>query len=124
GVVRARFGAWVPAAGNENEIWFDPGGVVTMGGVASVFKPAPVFADTIKYNAVAYSYLPLDADLIGLDPVRLPQDGRVPIFRVGDFAVIGHTGRVGPLTASNGMTVNCNRVRLSRVRVLDGNLAV
>lgn len=124
GVVRARFGAWVPAAGNEHEIWFDPNAVVVLEGVPKVFKPAPVFADTIKYNAVAYSYLPLDADLIGLDPVRLPQDGRVPIFRVGDFAVIGHTGSVGPFTASNGQIIDCNRVRLSRVRVLDGNGAV
>ena len=33
---------------------------------------------------------------------RLPQDGRVPIFRMGDFAVIGHTETVGPLTASAG----------------------
>ncbi|WP_347252836.1 hypothetical protein [Dokdonella sp.] len=121
GVVRARFGAWVVAAGNEGQIWFDPDGVVVLDGVPKVFKPAPVFADTIKYNAVAYSYLPLDADLIGLDPVRLPQDGRVPIFRMGDFAVIGHTETVGPLTASAGQVIDCNRVRLSRVRLLDGN---
>ena len=105
GVVRARFGSWVIAAGNEDEIWFDPDGVVVLDGVPKVFKPAPVFADTVKYNAVAYSYLPLDADLIGLDPVRLPQDGRVPIFRMGDFAVIGHTETVGPFTASAGQVV-------------------
>jgi hypothetical protein len=42
-----------------------------------------VWADTIKYNCVVYSYLPLDAELIGIDPVRLPQDGKVPIFRKG-----------------------------------------
>lgn len=121
GVVRVRFGAWVAAAGNEGQSWYDPDAVVTIDGEAKIFKPAPVFADTIKYNAVAYSYLPLDANVIGLDPVRLPQDGRVPIFRAGDFAVIGHTATVGPFTATSGQVVDCGRERLSRVRVLDGN---
>ena len=121
GVVRVRFGAWVAAAGNEGQSWYDPDAVVTIDGEAKIFKPAPVFADTIKYNAVAYSYLPLDANVIGLDPVRLPQDGRVPIFRAGDFAVIGHTATVGPFTATSGQVVDCGRQRLSRVRVLDGN---
>lgn len=74
--------------------------------------------NSIRYNATAYSYLPLDADIIGIDPVRLPTDGRVPIFRPGGFAVVGHTGTVGPLTVANGQTVNCGRVRLSRVRVV------
>lgn len=76
---------------------------------------------TIRYNAVAYSYLPLDADIIGIDPVRLPTDGRVPIFRQGSFAVVGHTGTVGPLTVVNAQVVNCGRVRLSRVRVIGNN---
>lgn len=79
---------------------------------------------TVKYNAVAYSYLPLDASLIGIDPVRLPSDGRVPIFRKGGFAVVGHTGEIGPITVSNGQTINCGRVRLSRVRVIGNNGAV
>ena len=72
---------------------------------------------SLRYNAVAYSYLPLDADLLGIDPVRLPSDGRVPIFRPGGFAVVGHTGEI-EATVSNGQTINCARVRLSRVRVI------
>lgn len=79
-----------------------------------------VFADTMRYNAVSYSYLPLDASLLGIDPVRLPQDGRVPIFRPGGLAVVGHTGEV-QATVSNGQTINCARVRLSRVRVVGSN---
>jgi hypothetical protein len=120
GVVRVRFGSWVPAAGNEGEVWYDTRAVIE----GQIFRPAPVFADTIKYNAVAYSYLPLDADIIGLDPVRLPQDGRVPIFRAGDFAVIGHTGLIGPVNVSNGQLIDCSRVRLSRIRILDNTGAV
>jgi hypothetical protein len=80
--------------------------------------------NSIRYNATAYTYLPLDADVIGIDPVRLPSDGRVPVFRPGGFAVVGHTGTVGPVTVSNGQTINCGRVRLSRVRVIGANGAV
>lgn len=76
---------------------------------------------SIRYNAVAFSYLPLDADIIGIDPVRLPTDGRVPIFRQGSFAVVGHTGTIGPVTVSNAQVINCGRVRLSRVRVIGNN---
>ncbi|WP_410925238.1 hypothetical protein, partial [Pseudomonas aeruginosa] len=60
-------------------------------------------ASSLRYSAVAYSYLPLDAALLGIDPVRLPSDGRVPIFRPGGFAVVGHTGRI-TASVSNGQT--------------------
>jgi hypothetical protein len=76
-----------------------------------------VMLNSVRYNAVAYSYLPLDADLLGIDPVRLPSDGRVPIFRAGGFAVVGHTGKI-TATVSNAQTIDCARVRLSRVRVV------
>lgn len=79
--------------------------------------------NSLRYNAVAYSYLPLDAELLGIDPVRLPSDGRVPIFRPGGFAVVGHTGEI-EATVSNGQTINCARVRLSRVRVIGNDGAV
>ena len=79
-----------------------------------------VMLNSLRYNAVAYSYLPLDASILGIDPVRLPSDGRVPIFRAGGFAVVGHTGKI-TATVSNGQTVNCARVRLSRVRVIGNN---
>lgn len=74
--------------------------------------------ETLRYNAVAFTYLPLDAALLGIDPVRLPSDGRVPIFRPGELAVVGHTGVTTPAVAVNGGTVNVGRVRLSRLRVL------
>jgi hypothetical protein len=120
GVVLVRFGDMVTAAGNESQSWYDPAAVT--GGM--IFRPKAVLGSTLRFNAVAFSYLPLDADILGLDPVRLPQDGRVPIFRPGSFAVIGHTGTVGPVTVTNGQTINCARVRLSRVRVIDSTGAV
>lgn len=73
--------------------------------------------NTLRYNAVSYSYLPLDADILGIDPVRLPSDGRVPIFRPGGFAVVGHKAEI-TATVSNAQVIDCARVRLSRVRVI------
>ena len=89
----------------------------------SLIRQRSVQADTLRYNAVGYNYLPLDASILGLDPVRLPPDGRVPIFRPGAFAVVGHTGEITG-TYANSDTVDCGRVRLSRVRIVgnDGNV--
>lgn len=81
-------------------------------------------SDSLRYNAVGYSYLPLDQNLLGLNPVRLPSDGRVPIFRSGGFAVIGNTQISDPMVVSNGQVYNTGRVRLSRVKVLDKNNAL
>lgn len=117
GVVGVEFGAMVTAAGNENQPWYDANNVVG----SQVWMPAMALAETLKYNAVAYSYLPLDADRLGLDPVRLPQDGKVPIFRKGSFVVVGNTETSTAHTFTAGQTYNTGRVRLSRVRVLDFN---
>ena len=87
GVVRVRFGKWVVAAGNEGKYWYNPDAVRPDG---KIWQPAQVYADTILYNAVSYTYLPLDTSAIGIDAVRLPADGRVPIYRRGDMIVIGH----------------------------------
>lgn len=116
GLVRIGFGSYVTAAGNEREPWYDASRV---GSDGKIFKPAPVAASTVRYAAVAYSYLPLNASLIGIDPVRLPSDGRVPIFRAGSMVVIGNTKTTGPLTPSDGQVINLGRERLSRVVVRD-----
>lgn len=60
-------------------------------GIVSIKFSVPVMPDSLTYSAVSYRYLPLDAGLIGLDPVRLPADGRVPVFRPGDVVVVSHT---------------------------------
>lgn len=86
-------------------------------GVGTMFADLALLP-SIRYNAVSYSYLPMDAELLGIDPVMLPSDGRVPIFQRGGRAVVGHTGVI-EATVSNGQTVDCGRVRLSRVRVVD-----
>lgn len=121
GLVECQFGDYVLDSGltaaQKAEWWYDADNVRTADG--KIWRPWPVDPETVRYNAVAFFYLPLDAAILGLDPVRLPQDGRVPIFRSGGFAVLGHTDTVGPLTVSNAQVVDCERVRLSRVRVID-----
>ena len=50
--------------------------------------PVWINPSVIRYNAISYSYIPLDPEILGVDTTRLPLDGRVPIFRKGDIGVI------------------------------------
>lgn len=50
--------------------------------------PIWVVPDSVKYNAISYTYIPLDASILGLSATRLPPNGRVPIFRVGDIGIV------------------------------------
>lgn len=117
GVIDVLFGKKVVAAGNENEEWYDPANVDADG---NIWQPKPVMADTIRYSAVAYTYLPLDPEILGLDPVRLPTDGRVPVFQDGDVIVISHDGLTPlPAVITAGTAYPVGRTRLSRLQVKD-----
>lgn len=123
GVVQIRFGGWVVPTGHESESWFDPAAIVGTGVDAKIFKPIHVMAETIVYNAVSYTYIPLSSSILGLDPVRLPPDGRVPIYSTGDVAVILND-KLTVGTFTNGTTTDLGRVRLAKVVVKDhaGNM--
>lgn len=118
GLVRLGFGSLVTVAGHESEPWYDAANVQPGG---KIFQPQPIVASALRYAAVAYAYLPMNADIIGIDPVRLPSDGKVPIFRPGSLCVVGHTKTSSQLVVSNNQTINLARVRLSRVVVRDAN---
>ncbi|WP_421717479.1 hypothetical protein [Algiphilus sp.] len=60
-------------------------------GVYALAWTVEVLPEEARYNAVAVEFLPVDPDVIGLDPVRLPANGRVPTLRAGDVVVIHHT---------------------------------
>lgn len=81
----------------------------------------PVYPGSLRYNAVSYSYLPLDAELIGIDPVRLPADGRVPIFRDGDVLIITNEQIDALGSPSAGETVALARPYIGYCRVIDAN---
>lgn len=124
GLVEIRFGSLVtpnlPA--DLTAPWYDPAAVDVVSG--KIFKPNPVFVDTLRYNAVSSTYLPLDASILGLDPVRLPPDGRVPIYRVGDVVVVHHSATLPIAVPAADLIVPAGRVRLSCVKVTDNSGAI
>ncbi|WP_160286547.1 hypothetical protein [Pseudomonas knackmussii] len=81
----------------------------------------PVIPILLRYNGVVYSTLPLDANLIGLDPVRLPADGRVPQFREADVLVIRHVAETTVASPSPGGTVILARQQQAAIEVVDAN---
>ncbi len=78
------------------------------------WSPKFVNPDSVNYNVVTLSSVPIDPSLLGLDPVRLPVDGRVPIFKTGYVVVIHNTQNE---TLPNGL-VSSQAVPLPR-----GNIA-
>ncbi|MGE4334523.1 MAG: hypothetical protein AB7E55_00925 [Pigmentiphaga sp.] len=121
GVVRVSFGAMVTAAGNEDEPWYDAD--LVEGGM--IWQPYAIMPETALYNCVIYTYLPLDASLLGIEPIRLPLDGRVPIFKSGNVAVVHHTAdELLPSPLSSGQTVTLSRgaLALCELRDQDGDL--
>ncbi|GAD62642.1 hypothetical protein [Aquipseudomonas alcaligenes] len=81
----------------------------------------PVIPLLARYNAVVQTQLPLDAGLLGLDPVRLPADGRVPIYREGGVLVIHHTAETVVASPAPGGTVPLARQQQASITVVDAN---
>lgn len=125
GVVRIKFGQKLTVTPEvSSKPWYNEDASFVEFGVKKVVKPRFVYADTVLYNAVAYTYMPLAADVLGLDPVRLPSDGRVPIFRQGDVAVVHNTQDIAFPTSpvpGVGTTLDVGRDRLSYIKVYDAN---
>lgn len=85
-------------------------------GVVELVNTVPLDSDSIKYNCVSYNYMPLDADVLGLDAIRLPSDGKVVIYRKGDVCVI-HQNETITKTVTANEVVNLPHVRLSELTV-------
>lgn len=102
-----------------NESWYDAANIYMESGTNYINKPIYVKPDSIRYNAIAYSYLPLDKELIGLDPVRLPTDGRVPFVRKGDSIAITELKTMQLPTNAPNDTFDLGFERLSDVNVVD-----
>ena len=76
--------------------------------------------DTLRYNAVTQDDIPLDSSIIGIDAVRLPADGRVPIFRKGDMVVIGNRLKQDIGSAfTAGQKITLGRQNLDRLCLID-----
>lgn len=87
------------------------------------FSATPdMLPDTIRYTGVSAKTLPLEASLLGLDPVRLPADGRVPMLRVGDLALLHHTATTAlpdPVVADTVYVLS--RTNITDLEVRDAN---
>lgn len=112
GLGRVEFGAMGPDPDN-------PGG-------PDIWIPRQVDPGTITYNAVAFGFIPLPPDIVGINAVRLPPDGRVPIYRPGDVVMVMHEVENAPETpVQDGGTgpyeIDLGRTRIAWVRVIDDN---
>jgi len=84
-------------------------------------KPVEIDAGSLRVSGVAITRLPLSSEVLGIDTVRLPPDGRVPIIAAGDIVVVHHTAVLAVSNPGNGQVIDCGRQRLSRVRLFDGS---
>lgn len=105
----------------EAEPWYLPELEYTESSLVYIDAPNWIAADSIRYNAVAYSYIPLDSEILGLSATRLPPDGRVPIFRVGDIGVIASSKLQQLPSHVAGQTYNLNDQRISWCELEDSN---
>ncbi|WP_373868913.1 hypothetical protein [Acinetobacter junii] len=102
--------------------WYDPLLDYTDSG-NTVWVNAPVWIDatSVRYNAIAYTYIPLDSEILGLSATRLPPDGRVPIFRVGDIGVIASSKLQQLPSHVAGQTYDLADQRISWCELEDSN---
>lgn len=85
------------------------------------FLNVPVWVDasSARYNAVAYTYIPLDAEVLGLSATRLPLDGRVPIFRIGGICVVSASKDYAMPDHVAGKTYQLPDIRISWCELID-----
>lgn len=105
-----------------NEVGGDFTGLVkAQHGLVDVTFPEAVYPSSVRYNAVIQNTLPLNAELIGIDPVRLPSDGRVPIFKKGYVCVITHTATTNAGTPTDAQVINVGRTNQAEFFVEDAS---
>ncbi len=117
GVVDAIFGVWMTREDAAGYAWYSEDMPEDVDG--KVFYAHPVVMGSVKYNAVAYSDVPIDAAMLGIDAARLPSDGRVPVFYDGQMVLVHHTGTHAETTLSASQAVDMGRTRLYRVAIDD-----
>lgn len=118
GFVAVKFGQWVSDdyLRYRDEPWYQSKEYKD----GQIFKPTPIFARSLRYNTVAYQYMPVPTDVIDIDTVRLPIDGQVPIFRVGDTVLISNTTEQDLGSAfTKGQTIQLDRQNLDRLCLQD-----
>ncbi|MCH7331413.1 hypothetical protein [Acinetobacter modestus] len=105
----------------EAEEWYLPELEYTEASKTYINVPYWIDPTSVRYNAVAYTYIPLDSEILGLSATRLPPDGRVPIFRVGDIGVIASSKKQELPSHVAGQTYDLNDQRISWCELEDSN---
>ena len=105
----------------EANDWYDPLLEYQEGADTYINVPVWVDASSVRYNAVAYTYIPLDSEILGLSATRLPIDGRVPIFRVGGIGIVSSSKAQELPSAIAGTTYDLNDQRISWAELEDAN---
>ncbi|MBP9787215.1 MAG: hypothetical protein KBC72_06550, partial [Acinetobacter sp.] len=105
----------------EAEDWYLPELEYVEASKTYINVPYWIDPTSVRYNAVAYTYIPLDSDILGLSATRLPPDGRVPIFRVGDIGVIASSKKQELPSHVAGQTYDLNDQRISWCELEDSN---
>lgn len=105
----------------EANDWYDPLLEYQEGVNTYINVPVWVDASSVRYNAVAYTYIPLDSEILGLSATRLPIDGRVPIFRVGGIGIVSSSKVQELPSAIAGTTYELGDQRISWAELEDAN---
>lgn len=105
----------------ETNDWYDPLLEYQEGVDTYINVPVWVDASSVRYNAVAYTYIPLDSEILGLSATRLPIDGRVPIFRVGGIGIVSSSKAQELPSAIAGTTYDLSDQRISWAELEDAN---
>lgn len=103
----------------EAKPWYDS--LLEYEEASKKFLNVPVWVDasSARYNAVAYTYIPLDTEILGLSATRLPLDGRVPIFRIGGICVVSASKDYAMPDHVAGKTYQLPDIRISWCELID-----
>ncbi|PIE82379.1 MAG: hypothetical protein CSA10_00700 [Cardiobacteriales bacterium] len=110
-------------AKNNGEITGGASGKINcQSGFVQVDFSEMVVAESVIYNAVGQAFLPIASNIIKINTVRLPSNGKVPIFRRGDTILIGNRQKQNLGNAfTDGQTVQLDRQNLDRICLVDDN---
>ena len=103
----------------EAKDWYDVLLEYEEAGKQHLNVPVWVDASSARYNAIAFTYIPLDASILGLSATRLPLDGRVPIFRVGGLCVLSASKQYVLPDHVAGKTYQFDDARISWCELID-----
>lgn len=93
-------------------------GLYSQDGTVALTFSEPVQSASITWSADQSTFAPTGADLGGILPGALADDGQVQVIRETDLILIHHTASLPPATVVNSDTFDAGRGRLAQVRII------